>query len=400
MIQTPKSSIQYASEILTALQATGITNTSPGGKARALADIIADRMGDLETRQFVTTSQNLLPYAVTDALDALGDIYGVSRLQAQDASSPATDNNFEFYVISGTFGDINNGQDITVPSGTRVFSQSLVGPVYTLDTTITLPAASSTLGFSASSAGVGSAGNIPSGIFDQHNFTNYTQSSFGSLLVTNNYGVIGGRDAEDDESYRFRIRLKLQSTGGSAEVDLRAAILQIPGIQDVVFTPLAGTYLVYIYGISPAVPPSLINLVQVALNSATAYPLTGRAIVPDLIGISLQTTLTLKAGSSISDQSDVISNAQQAAENYINNLTVDQELIVNEISDIILSSDARILDIGQPNQPLDSIFIWRSRLDGTRYSRFLVGDYPPANGERIVVEESISTPIDLTIASS
>lgn len=400
MIQTPKSSATYAAELLAALQSTGITNTSPGGKARALVDIIADRMGDLETRQFVNVSQNLIPFAVTDALDALGDIYGVPRIQAQDASSPATDNNFEFYVITGTFGDINNGQDVVIPSGTRIFSQSSVGPVYSLDTTITLLASASTTGFSASSTAIGTAGNVPANILNRHNFTNYAQSNFGSLLVTNNYGVIGGRDTEDDESFRFRIRLRLQSTGGAAEADLRASILQIPGIQDVIFTPLAGTYLVYIYGISPVVPPSLINLVQVALNAATAYPLTGRAIVPDLIGISLQTTLTLRAGSSTSDQSDIISNAQQAAENYVNNLTVNQELIINEISNLILSSDARILDIGQPNKPLNSIFIWRSRLDGTRYSRFLVGDYPPANGERIVVEESITNPINLTIATS
>lgn len=399
MIQTPKSSTLYASEVLAALQATGITNTSPGGKARALADIIADRMGDLETRQFVNVSQNLLPYAVTDALDALGEIYGVPRIQAQDASAPATDNNFEFFVITGTFGDINNGQDIIVPAGTRVFSQSSTGPVYLTDITTTLPASASSLAISASSSGIGSAGNVPANILNQHNFTNYAQASFGSLLITNNYGVIGGRDAEDDESFRYRIRLKLQSSGGAAEVDLRAAVLQIPGVQDVVFKPLAGTYLIYIYGISPVVPPSLISLVQTALNTTTAYPLTGTAIVPDLIGISLSTTLRLRAGASISDQTAVIANAQQAAETYINNLGVGQELIINEISDLILSSDSRILDIGQPNKPLNSIFIWRSRLDATRYSRFLVGDYPPASGERIIVEESISNPINLVIAS-
>lgn len=398
-IQTPKSSSQYAQEILAALQATGIQNTSPGGKARALADIIADRMGELETRQFVAATQNLLPFATGTALDALGDIYAVPRIAAQDAQSTAADSNFEFFVQNGTFGSINNGQSIVIPAGTRVFTASQNGPVYTTDVQVTLPAASSTFFFSASSLLPASAGNAASGIFNRHNFTNYAQSIFGTLLVTNNFGIVAGRDIEDDESYRFRIRLKLQSAGGAAQSDIRAAVLQIPGIQDVVFSPLAGTYLLYVYGISPAVPPSLLSLVQTAINLNTAYPLTGTALVPDLVGISLSTTLTLISGLSTVDQAIVVTNAQQAAANYINNLQIGQELVINQIADLILSADSRILDVGDPDKPLQEVFIWRSRTDGTRYSRFLINNYIPALGERIVVE-ALTTPINLTIATN
>lgn len=100
---------------------------------------------------------------------------------------------------------------------------------------VTLPAAASSQFFTATSLYSGAAGNAPSGIFALHNFTNYTESRYGSLLVTNNYGIVGGRDAEDDDSYRYRIRLKLQSQNGANEAALRFQILQIPGIQDVVF---------------------------------------------------------------------------------------------------------------------------------------------------------------------
>lgn len=398
-IQTPKSSTQYSAEILAILQSTGIKNTSPGGKARALADIIADRMGDLETRQFVTASQNLLPYATSDALDALGDIYGLPRITSQDASSAATDNNFVFFVQSGTFGDINGGQDIVIPAGTRIFTASSAGPIYTVDATTTLSASDSSTPVSASSLATGASGNAAAGVFTRHSFSNYTQAAFGTLLIANNFSVIVGRDPEDDESFRFRIRLKLQSAGGAGEVDLRAAILQIPGIQDVVFQPLAGTYQVYVYGISPTVSPSLLSLVQTAINARTAYPLTGTALVPDLVGISLTTSLTLKAGLSAIDQSAIIASAQQAAANYINNLAIGQTLVINQIASLIMNSDSRILDVGAPDKPLQEIFIWRSRLDDTRYSRFLVNNYTPAIGERIVVEATTNA-INLTIATS
>ena len=87
-------------------------------------------------------------------------------------------------------------------------------------------------------------------------------------------------EQEDDESYRYRINLKLQSKGGSAEGDLRLAVLQIPGVQDVEFEREAGTYNAYIYGVAPNVPASLLQLVQEQLDQRTAYTLVGLEILP------------------------------------------------------------------------------------------------------------------------
>jgi hypothetical protein len=109
--------------------------------------------------------------------------------------------------------------------------------------------------------------------------------------------------------------------------------------------------------------------VQQTINDNVAFPLTGLAIAPDLVGISLVTTLSLPAGLSATDQDMVISNAVAAAQDYIDNLAVGQQLVINEIADRIRNADARILDVGQPNKQIPEIFIWRSRDDGTRYSR-------------------------------
>jgi hypothetical protein len=65
----------------------------------------------------------------------------------------------------------------------------------------------------------------------------------------------------------------------------------------------------------------------------------------------------------------VIGEAVAAAQDYIDNLAVGQQLVINEIADRIRNADARILDVGQPNKQIPEIFIWRSRDDGTRYSR-------------------------------
>jgi uncharacterized phage protein gp47/JayE len=397
MIQKPKTKIQYQSELLSSLTSTGIRMTSPGSKARAFMDIIGDKLGDSEARNYTSIGQALLPYMTGDSLDFFGDIIGLARIARVDVNSSSLDTNFKFFVTRGTFGNINNGQDITLPAGTRIFTASDSGPICVLATQVTLPAASNQISVSVTSLNPGVSGNASPGIFTRHNFTNYSDSRFGTLLVTNNFGLVGGRDEEDDESYRFRINLKLQSRGGAAEADIRLAVLGVPGIQDVVFEPLAGTFNVYVYGISPVVPPSLLQLVQAAVDDKTAYPLRGTAITPDLVGISLNTRASFVPTASDSDKQVAISAAVAAAQDYLNNLGVGQPVVINEIADRIQSADSRILDIGDPNKPLDDIFIWRSRLDATRYSRFLVANYTPQLGERIVVE-SIASAINIVSA--
>jgi hypothetical protein len=97
------------------------------------------------------------------------------------------------------------------------------------------------------------------------------------------------------------------------------------------------------------------------------------------------------------DVPNILSAAASAAQTYINNLAIGSPLVINQVADQILNSDPRILDIGDPDKPIAEFYIWRSRQDGTRYSRFLVNDYTPALGERIVTE-NIANAIALTQA--
>lgn len=156
-------------------------------------------------------------------------------------------------------------------------------------------------------------------------------------------------------------------------------------IQDVVFNSLAGTFQCYVYAITPVAAASVLSMVQDTINNTVAYPLSGTALNPDLVGISLETTITMVAGSSQTDQSTAISQAIQAAANYINNLAIGDPLIINDISAAIQASSSKIQDVGTPNHMLDAIYIWRSRADGSTYSRTLLTDYTPALGERLVV---------------
>jgi hypothetical protein len=397
-IQLPLTTAQYSSNILAALTTTGISQLSPGGKARAFADIVSDTMANMESRQFNNLTLTLLPFATGTALDFFGQIYGVPRLTQQDSSVISSDNNLEFYVANGNFGSINSGNAINIPAGVQITTSTPGGPIL-LTNAMTLLANQSSFYFGATSLYAGAAGNAAANTLTAHNFTAYTDSLYGSLLVVNNAGVVGGTEAESDDDYRYRMNLKIMANGGANQAALTFVLLTIPGIQNVVFATLAGTFIVYVYAISPQVPASLLQLVQQTLDNTVAYPLLGQVVAPNLVGISLDTTVTFNTGVAAANQSSDLTNAAAAAANYINNLAIGQTLVINKIADALLSSSNDILDIGQPDSPINDIYIWRSRSDGSRYSQYLISDYTPAVGERIVVEYSIPNPIALTATS-
>ena len=71
----------------------------------------------------------------------------------------------------------------------------------------------------------------------------------------------------------------------------------------------------------------------------------------------------------------VIATAKNAAENYVNNLGTGAPLLINEVASQIRNSDSRISDVGKPNNQIPEIYTWRSRSDGSRFSRYLVANY-------------------------
>jgi hypothetical protein len=133
-------------------------------------------------------------------------------------------------------------------------------------------------------------------------------------------------------------------------------MLQLPGIQDVVFETSAGSFSVYLYAVSPVVPPSLLQLAGTLLTDTVAFPIQANVLTPDLVGISLATTLSFTPGTTPADQAVVISSASAAAQDYIDNLPIAAPLIINQLAARILGADSRIRDVRQPNDEICTHF--------------------------------------------
>ena len=72
------------------------------------------------------------------------------RLGQSSVQSDLADRNFEFYVRRGTFGDINGGNSIEIPSDVRISTGDPNGAIYLTDP-VTLAAGDSQEFFSARS---------------------------------------------------------------------------------------------------------------------------------------------------------------------------------------------------------------------------------------------------------
>lgn len=73
-----------------------------------------------------------------------------------------------------------------------------------------------------------------------------------------------------------------------------------------------GTFLCYVYAITPVAAASVISNVQDTIDQTVAFPLTGTALNPDLVGITLATTISMTAGSTQTDQDTAVSPATAA----------------------------------------------------------------------------------------
>jgi hypothetical protein len=94
-------------------------------------------------------------------------------------------------------------------------------------------------------------------------------------------------------------------------------------------------------------------MVQDSIDQTVAFPLTGTALNPNLVGITFATTITLVPGATQTDKDTAASQAIAGAQDYLSNLQVGQQLIINDIAAAIRNASPKILDVGQPNRQIE-----------------------------------------------
>lgn len=381
------------------MKSSPIAQMYVGGKARSFLEVMALELSRTYSDVSYNVSQTFLKTAVGDNLDAIGEMFGVYRLQEVAPTVIPEDRSLKFYVKTGTFGDINSKKDIVIPAGTRITGKNS-SVSYEVTSPVTLGLGTS-VGYAAAVSKIaGAKGNIPQSSLDQHDFYKYSDSLNKSLLVVNDYPIDSGRDAESDNNYRYRISQKLLELEKCNLTALYANILKLPGVKDIRVSRYEnglGTATIYVYGVEPNKNPVLQQQAQSMVDDISAVGDKIIVKVPEMIKISFAATLTFKSArlSGIDPKLELNPASKDAIVdivktnviNYFRSLEIDDSFTIPALVATIVGADPNIQSIGKDNALFDSLLIWRTAPNGVEFSNYLTKDYVPKDGEQLTLKD-------------
>lgn len=276
----------------------------PGDEKRMLLQAFAYAISDAMNHINIAGRGTLLRYATGNQLDALGDLYGNERLEAEKATTIVA------FTLSSTLG-----QDITIPAGTRVTPDGTI--FFETDSAIVFEANSETLtktvAATATDAGSSYNGFEPGQINRLVDTNPYIES------VTNTVVSYGGTDTETDDEYRERLRETpfRFSVAGPANAYESIAMSVSNQIADAkAYSPSAGEVEIAIVlndGVIPDAEAEIITEVLAACSDENVRPLTDHvSVVPATpVAISINATYYVANG-----DTSVAAAVLQAVEEY------------------------------------------------------------------------------------
>jgi uncharacterized phage protein gp47/JayE len=317
--------------VLDALQKNaGISSVSPGSIARAFAEAITTEISDLYSAFKLSVEQSSLSMASGRNLDAIGELYGVSRRSiTEEIVVDRITANIEFVL------DKPYVSAITIPKGTLVYN-SVDGfndtqHSYELNDDVVIQA-----GLSRAYGSV--SAKFPSNSITAARNTLVKHSYIGppGVLVycTNPKEVYASINSESDDNYRKRIVSAIRGSATGTAESIRFAALAVKGVKDAKIRE--GSYgigscdvLIVPEGLSPMA--SLPEVVSTAI--ATVKPLGIRLNVrmAKRKSVDLTATLTLREGTTADTARTVEAQARIFLNRYLNSFTIGSSVSIQEM---------------------------------------------------------------------
>lgn len=346
MVVRPKDFNSMVSDALEYLSTnTQITYLAQGSVARSMIDAPLLEISRLQDFVVTNYDNSFLSSASGPFLDLIGEGLGTTRNRDLKANVFKEDGIIRFYVKSGTLGQrLPDPLDSTkglIPKSTIV-SNANGNIQYSVreDTQFPLNARSVFVG--AVSISVGSGANIGPNQLTSHSLNK------SDVFVTNDLAINTGQDTENDEDYRFRLSRAFStrfSNNGSA---VQVAALSIAGIVKADLLPFArgaGTFDVLLIPRGNKLPRSVKNEVIRSINKVTAYGISPQVREPDYIPIKVTVRLRYAKGTAPGVRDALRDGVQSAILNYIGNIPLGGELIINQLRSTVLGASSEIIDM-------------------------------------------------------
>lgn len=154
-------------------------------------------------------------------------------------------------------------------------------------------------------------------------------------------------DTDTDDTYRLRITKQILNTATANETSIRIAALSIPSVQDVVlkgYSYGAGSFTVLVVTEDLVTNEATLVSVYDAVNEVVGYGIKFNVINPDINTVKIKIKLLVKDYISDGQSIDVRNLVRIALQKYLTSRAIGEELIINEISQIVMDVDNTIID--------------------------------------------------------
>lgn len=324
---------------------TNLNYFGPGSIARTIIESMAREIELLYDSIDINLSQTKLATASGAFLDVIGAQFGLTRKAGGSGTILAEDRSVRFYTVSGRLIDHLPGATPTggtIPAGTTITNRS--GSVsFRVSQNISFPSNASSVFVSVEpiNPAAGSANNVPAGTLVVHSLgTN-------KVLCENTTGVIVGSDSETDDEFRLRVGRHINSrvTGGRTSV-IQAAF-SFPGVSDIRINEYrygAGSFEILVVPTGSKISPNIIENINRSVKDIVPYGIKFTVRGPDVIKIAIAVQIDTGKGSLVGDRAAATLAAQNAIRNYIGNIPMGGDMIINKLSSIIIDSHPAIKD--------------------------------------------------------
>ena len=149
------------------------------------------------------------------------------------------------------------------------------------------------------------------------------------------------RNGNNDEDYKYRISKQCLVLASSNETAVRLAALSVDGVSDVQLKPHgmgAGTFVgLVIVDDTNNNPESVLERVRKQISTTVGYGLKFRVDTPTLTRIKLGFKLYIKDTVADFDAQTIRYDVQQAIADYINNLNIGEDIMIDQITQEIMN---------------------------------------------------------------
>jgi len=341
-------------------QATGLTADHSSSIAYNIIAAFCAEIMDLWDELEVAESQSNLSTATGVNLDTIGEFFGVTRRSASSATTVGTTATAKF---------TNNGADpVTIPAETRVWPTNAIDRAFFTVGNIVIPAGQQ--GYTdLRAASTGTYFNVGANTLTNHSL------GYSSVTVTNELPITNGRDTETDENFRVRIAREILRKEGANLTAVREALLEVPGVRDVVLLNLArgtGTLDALIYGYDRTVPDAVVAECQRVLDEEVAAGVSAIAKAPVTRSVDVTVRLRLRPSATFAQVRAVVS---EAIRGYIDNLPIEAGegmgvLVFQELAARVQEASGDIID-SEVSLTVDNIPALRSNQTPSIGERFV-----------------------------